>query len=509
MNAGGRSLLRRACVLIQSAIRAVGAGHPDRWRPCADEVRATMIGFETIGNATVTCIDGAPVIATDPWIDGDAYFGSWGMLNRIPAAQLDNVLRARYVWLSHGHPDHANPQSIDRLADKKILLPDHVGGRMAHDLRGLGFDVTVMPDRTWMPLSPNIRVMCISDYHQDAVLFIDVGGRLLVDVNDAVERGWGRFARGIISRYKRSFLLRLFGYGDVDMINVVDERGTKLIPPAPTSSAGARQYWDEYLAQKVAFWTRYFRTTHMIPFSSFHRYQREDSVWCNEYVTPLAAIEERRVDGCEVLPAFIRYDCEKDSYQTIPREPAEAPVRRTAEYGDDWSEALERDDVAQIGCYFRRAEFLADRVDWIRFRVGGVEHHVALGAARRSRRGITFEVPRGSLMAAIRHEVFDDLLIGNFMRTTVHGDWGGAMAPQVLYPHFTPWLVRYADNARLRTRGELRSYFDIYRRRAPLDYLVHRLEQGGVQRLRTLIRPGSALFRAATRVYSLLKSQSV
>jgi hypothetical protein len=36
-------------------------------------------------------------------------------------------------------------------------------------------------------------------------------------------------------------------------------------------------------------------------------------------------------------------------------------------------------------------------------------------------RGITFEAPRHSLMIAIQYEIFDDMLIGNFMRTILHG----------------------------------------------------------------------------------------
>ena len=36
-----------------------------------------MLGFETIGNATLTVFDGKPVLSTDPWLDGKPYFGSW------------------------------------------------------------------------------------------------------------------------------------------------------------------------------------------------------------------------------------------------------------------------------------------------------------------------------------------------------------------------------------------------------------------------------------------------
>ncbi len=470
-----------------------------------------MIGFETIGNATVTCIDDVPILTTDPWTGGDAYFGSWAMLHEIPRAQLENIQRAQYMWLSHGHPDHVHAASLDRLANKKILLPNHVGGRMHSDFTKAGFDVRILEDRTWVPLSKNIRVMCISDYHQDAVLLIDVGGRLVVNVNDAVERGWGRFVKKIISEYRTSFLLKLFGYGDVDMINVLDENGSKLIPPPPTSSPEAKRYWDSYLNEKISFWTNYFQTTYMIPFSSFHRYQRDDSVWCQEYVTPLSAIAKAQTGGgCEQLPAFIRYDCEKDDYQRLDPPENGGGVAEAASFGDVWSEPLERDEIAKLTKYFQSIEFLADKIDSLCFVVGGREHRIELHAPRTgplfTGRSITFEVPRASLMSAVAYEIFDDLLIGNFMKTTLHGNWGTALAPNVLYPYFTPWIVRYADNAQVKTHDELREYFSVYRKRAPFDYLLHRLEHEGVQKLRSLIRPNSPLFHTATRAYSFLKT---
>ena len=91
------------------------------------------------------------------------------------------------------------------------------------------------------------------------------------------------------------------------------------------------------------------------------------------------------------------------------------------------------------------------------------------------------------------------------MKTTVHGDWGRALAPNVLYRHLTPYLARYADNGRVKNEEALASYFDAYRERAHLDYLLHRIEHDGVQTLRSFIDPDSRLFRVATRVYSFMK----
>jgi hypothetical protein len=465
-----------------------------------------MPGFETIGNATVICYDDEPILVTDPWIAGSAYFGSWGAPFEIPAAQRDAILRTKYLWLSHGHPDHTNSASLDLLSGKTILLPDHAGGRMARDLGQLGFSVQIMPDREWMPLSTNVKAMCIADYNQDAILLVDVGGKLLVDVNDAADRGWGRFVRKIVGGYRESFLLKLFGYGDADMINIFREDGSRLLPPAPASSAEAKQFWDGYLFEKMRYWTRLLGTTHMIPFSMFHKYQRLDSIWAEEYRTPGELIEGAKLDGCEVLPAFVHFDCGTGTLTRLqPLELAAVPAKDPKEFGDDWSEPLDESEIRAVEHYFQSIGFLGDHLDYVRVRVGGKEHTIGLSPRQATGRGVTFEVPRGSLMEAVRYEFFDDLLIGNFMKTTIHGNWGTALAPSVLYPHFTPWVTRYADNGGVKTRQQLEEYFAAYRKRAPFDHIFHRFESEGAQKVRTLIQPGSAIFRVATRTYSMLK----
>ena len=116
------------------------------------------LGFETIGNACIIAHDGGPVLATDPWLSGPAYFGSWILSHEVPAQQQQHVHQCRYLWISHGHPDHLSLPSLETLRDKKILLPDHHGGRVARDLRAMGFDVTVLKDGEWTQTMPATAV---------------------------------------------------------------------------------------------------------------------------------------------------------------------------------------------------------------------------------------------------------------------------------------------------------------------------------------------------------------
>jgi hypothetical protein len=444
-----------------------------------------VLGVKTIGNATLIAFDGGPLLATDPWLGGSgAYFGSWGLSHEIPPQERAEILAAPYVWFSHGHPDHLSAESLDAVRRATVLLPDHVGGRIRHELEAQGFGVRVLPDRRWVDLSPRVRICCVSDYYQDAILLVDVNGRLFVDLNDAKDRGFGAFVKRTVRGHRRSYLLKLANFGDADMIHFFDEAGRPIEPNA----ARRRPIGSHYTAQ-----ARLYGVTHVVPFSAFHVYQRTDSAWANAHVAPLGAHAEGfDPRAADLLPAFVEIDCETDAVRELSPPEHDGRLRPPEEFGDVWSDRLERDEAARLERYFREKELLREKFGFVTFRVGGREHRIELN--RELGTGITFEVPRQSLVTAIQYEVFDDLLIGNFMKTTLHG-------VRSLHPHFTPVVARFGDQARVRTRAELRAYLAEYRRRAPRAFLLHALERESERRFRSFVSQDSPLFRLAKRAY--------
>ncbi|PCI37093.1 MAG: hypothetical protein COB53_07575 [Elusimicrobia bacterium] len=450
------------------------------------------LGFETIGNATLICHDRGPVLVTDPWTDGPAYFGAWNFSHTIPDEQRSHILDAKFVWLSHGHPDHMSAQSLRPLSEKTFLVPDHVGGRIKKSLEDKGLKVQVLEDRKWITLSDRIRVFCIADYNQDGVLLVDLDGTLVVNLNDASDRGWGRLLKKIIGGYKKSILMRLSGYGDADMIHCFDEAGILIPPVAAKKFLPGKQI--QSMAERLG--CRFF-----IPFSSMHVWQREDSVWVDPYVTTLEDYKKGFAsDTCELMNPFQRYDAIKDRFEDI--NPPERPrkILPPSEFGDDWSEPLSQEDERKLEAYFKRFEHLSEAFDFIRFRVGGKEMEITF-AQDKFKRGVTFEAPRSSLMKSVKWEIFDDMLIGNFMKTTMHGDPG--IRP--LYPDFTPYVAKYGDNGLARTRSELNAYFAEYRRRAPLEHLFHTIETAAVDRFRDFFPMDSGFYKFAKGAYRLVK----
>ena len=444
------------------------------------------VGFDTIGNATLICYDRGPVLATDPWIVGNAYFGSWGLSHEVPAEQAEAVKNSKYVWISHGHPDHLNADSESFYLDKKILLPDHVGGRIRKGFQVAGLDVTVLKDRVWHRLSDRIQVCCLANHSQDGILLVKLNGRLLVNMNDAHwMHGWLLFIRGVVKRFDKSFLLRLTGHGCADMINFRDEEGRLALP--------INLLEKQSLHRQIRSELSMFGTTGFVPFSSMHRYQRKDSIWAQEHVVPppeYRSISRKLMtappdgSGGEVFPAFIQYCCKSDTFEELRPCPIEPVVYEPEHFGDNWADELDKDDAQDAARYFKAVERLRHAYDFVNLRVGARDNMIDLGRGRNA--GLTFEAPRHSLMAAIRGRVFDDMLIGNYMRTTRHGP-----NPPQLRASFTRYVAKYADNGGVCTKREIREYMAEYLRRAPVNFLLGEFSL----RCKNLHRPGSTVHR--------------
>lgn len=426
------------------------------------------LGFETIGNACLICHDGGPVLATDPWIKGAAYFGSWTTSHEIPPEQLAHVKACKYLWISHGHPDHLSQESLAELKDKEILLADHFGvhggGRIARELREMGYKVRVLPDGVWTQLSPRMRVMSIGDYCQDASLLVELGGRLIVDSNDASDNGAGAFVRQLVSQYAETYLLALTGYGDADMINFFDEQGRRIPPPAMKREP----FLDGLEGILEGFGIKSY-----VPFSSQHRYQRTDSAWANACATPPEVYRTSfKSSQKQLLPIFCRYDFKREDVRSLDPQPRPNLLVPPEQFGDNWSDELEPADVEKLRKYFARFEHLKSFLGTLNFRVGGKDN--VLEIERKHPLGITFETPRASLMTVVEYEIFDDLMIGNFTKTTLHGPWErrGTLA---LYPDFIPFVTKFGDNGGAHSKDELTVYFAEYQRRGFFGFPEHEL----------------------------------
>ena len=416
-----------------------------------------MIGAQTIGNATVVAYDKKPILTTDPWLGLDhyAYFGSWYLPYDIPQNIYQDILSSEYIFFSHGHPDHLNPDSVHRFKDKKIILGDHVGKRMFNDLKSQGFNVTILKERIWTELSKNVSVMSVSTKIQDTILLIRIKDDVFINLNDAGPMSH-RFIKKVVKRFKRKFLLSISGWGDADMINFYDKEN-KFIEPL----AAKKHPVGDYLSLVA----KLFSANYVIPFSSFHEYQREDSVWANKYVTPMKEYKNGIHKNITFVEPFAFINSEKDEDITsLPLRKKKLIIKKAEEFNDKWSDVLETEDKKIINEYFNKFEELQRKIGFINFIIGKKDFNIKMKGP--AEKGITFELPRNSLVDACKYSIFDDLLIGNFMKTQLH-NLESLYDPIINFNNLVP---KYGDNGLAYTRAELLNYEKEYAKRMGIEY---------------------------------------
>jgi hypothetical protein len=404
--------------------------------------------------------NGRPILATDPWLLGTCYFGSWALDHPLSEAQLATMRDAEYYWISHGHPDHLHHDSLATLPrGKKILLPDHYSSEIADSLRAEGFDVTVLTYRQWFPLSATVRVMCIDNMNQDGILLIEAGDSLLVDLNDSPLCGETSFIRRIVGRHARekTYLLALCAI-DADMFNFVDAGGKSLAGPPDERKRG--MIW------RTARIAETLGVGSFCVSSSQHIYVRSDSVWANPYRVTFADIRQHwHRPTIRIVEPFVTVDLDSGAItRNHPAQTSDETQITTGTGEDNWSERLSAEEWGKVEAFMRKFELVWRYVDFVTFTVGGESRRVDLNPpssrAADKRRGIEFFVPRRSLMETVTWGYFDDLLIGNFMKTR--------LINTQLYPRFSPLVAKIGGNAKVFTRGEYCRFLGRYIRRNPI-----------------------------------------
>lgn len=140
---------------------------------------------EYISHACMLIDTGDLKIATDPWWVGPAYCGKWHVFPK--PVRTDFVNDVDIVLISHGHEDHLNEPTLKLFpSSTKIFYPYSFFGGAKEYLESMGFeDVKEAITFRKYKLSENTFVTFIINSH-DSIMVIESGGKVLVNVNDAL-----------------------------------------------------------------------------------------------------------------------------------------------------------------------------------------------------------------------------------------------------------------------------------------------------------------------------------
>ena len=140
---------------------------------------------EYIGHACLLIDTEDITIVTDPWLEGAAYCGQWHLFPK--PVNLEALERADCILLSHGHEDHLHEPSLRQMpAGARVFYPYNWYGGTRQYLQGLGFrEVREAVSQKTYRLTDKTSVTYIAN-NLDSIVVVESGGRVLVNINDAL-----------------------------------------------------------------------------------------------------------------------------------------------------------------------------------------------------------------------------------------------------------------------------------------------------------------------------------
>jgi hypothetical protein len=390
----------------------------------------------TIGHATLLVSEsaqGAPLIATDPWLIGSCYWRSW-WLERYPTAQQVERLRsAENIYFTHEHPDHFHTPSIRRIGNgPRALVPELSRDSMGSYMRARGMRAEVLPAGAWVPLRDGVRVLSLPTVANDSALLIDTPTALILNMNDArptpdqllILRSLRRHA----GRDKRCVLLS--SYSGAGIGSSFFRKGVRV----DFAGKGSHARYVRLLAQAL-------EVDAYIPFASHVRFERPDTRWANAFRVPVQAVEDELAKaGVPVLPAYVTLDL--DTFEHTHEDTSFE--RRELRIEERVSEQLAREEARLSGTELAQLE---DKLNaaarlWLpllfprglAFELGGQRLVYRLGKVRESASAasVTLKLPAQPVKDVLMSGFFSDLCIPMF--TEVH--LGPEAPPHSVYAFF-------------------------------------------------------------------------
>ncbi len=131
-------------------------------------------------------------VLTDPWVN-PAYFGSWFPFPDNSELDWDSIGQADYLFVSHLHRDHFDPEHLKRYVSKKatVLLPNYPTSELEDRLREIGFSSFVHTSNDEVVELDGLQVMIQSLISPtdgpigDSSLWLSDGKTIVLNQNDA------------------------------------------------------------------------------------------------------------------------------------------------------------------------------------------------------------------------------------------------------------------------------------------------------------------------------------
>ncbi len=303
--------------------------------------------LDYLNHASVLLRVGPHAILSDPWYEGTAFSGGWGLRYHNQAA-LQTAAQASHLWISHWHSDHLHAPTLERLArlnpEMVVLANVSANFSMVERLRGLGFSrVLPLPEREPLALGARVEVTRYPTAGIDNMLHLRAPGWSVLNYNDCN-----------LPATSLAMLRRTLGPIDLLLNNY--------------NHAGKLFRRDTAENEKAALWRTFARVAEVlgarwvVPFASDHYYRSELSRDQNASLLRTDDLRARAAHNPRLLLLEVgqraSFGSSDDPAQVVPANPpAELATEELHDYGPSRS-AEQLLGAADARCEQLRRAFL-------------------------------------------------------------------------------------------------------------------------------------------------------
>lgn len=261
--------------------------------------------LKTMGHATLMVKeDGAPIIATDPWLIGSAYWRSWWLEKYPTKEEIEDVRRSENVYVTHSHPDHFHYPSLRHVGKRKILHPRYPRYDVPDFLEENGFAGEVLEPWQWRQIGKNARMMSIPVPIDDSILIIETPNAFVLNFNDSAPRpAYLRLIRDkVLTKGKAVVMLKSYSPASIATSMYREGKASPM--------KGKEDYTNVARAMGETI-----GATHFVPFASQVFFSRNDSTWANDTKVTFEDLQSFWGESAvKLCPPFVEMDLDTLEY---------------------------------------------------------------------------------------------------------------------------------------------------------------------------------------------------
>lgn len=271
--------------------------------------------IQTLGHAGLLVSDdsGEPVLLTDPWLIGSCYWRSWWLQNYPDQELMENLMRVRYCYITHEHPDHFHTASIRKLSkNTQFLSPSLPQERIAKYLSSQGSRASTIPGFEWKEIHPKIKILSIPLFNDDSLLLIDTPEACILNLNDSKPRvtQMRRLSRFLGENAPAKKRILLSSYSPASIVN-------SFIRDTERVSIKSKEQYVRYISENCDL----MRIDFYMPFASQVIYKRSDSAWANEFKVSYRDLSRYwSAKDAVLLPPYAKMNLHNFEYSFTPEE---------------------------------------------------------------------------------------------------------------------------------------------------------------------------------------------